>query len=172
MSIFTKVTGTLVIIFFSFFSCVKGQQAKSFDALLHSLLSETVPQITVDSLHVLQNNNPSIKILDTRELEEFRISHIPNANYVGYKNFNLEDVRLNKLDTIVVYCSVGYRSGKIGEQLIRAGYKNVLNLRGGIFGWANKGYPMVNITGTTKKVHGYSKTWGVWLNDKSNVVYE
>ena len=38
---------------------------------------------------------------------------------------------------IVVYCSVGIRSQRVGQQLLEAGYTQVWNLRGGIFKFGN-----------------------------------
>ena len=79
-------------------------------------------------------------IRELREKEEYDISHIKNAKYAGYYKFSLD--QLNSIDkdtTIVVYCSVGYRSSKIAKKLIQAGFKDVRNLYGGIFKWVNTG---------------------------------
>lgn len=65
---------------------------------------------------------------------------------------------------IIIYCSIGARSQTIAEKLIEAGYTNVQNLYGGIFHWANSGYPMVNDQSkSTGSVHGYSKEWAKWV---------
>ena len=69
-----------------------------------------------------------------------------------------------KSATIVVYCTVGYRSGKIVEKLQKAGYQKVYNLHGSIFEWVNQGNSVVNSKGvTTTEVHTYSKDWAKWL---------
>ena len=69
----------------------------------------------------------------------------------------------NKNKTIVVYCSIGYRSEKIAEKLRRKGY-TVFNLYGGIFDWKNKGNTVVDSLGnTTEKVHAYNEAWSKWL---------
>src|SRR5690606_42136192 len=47
-----------------------------------------------------------------------------------------------KQSTIVVYCAVGNRAERIGEKLLKAGYKHVYNLYGGIFEWMNQGNPV------------------------------
>jgi 3-mercaptopyruvate sulfurtransferase SseA len=70
-----------------------------------------------------------------------------------------------------VYCSVGYRSEKVSEQLRQAGYQTVYNLYGGIFEWKNQGHPVVNAEGEpTERVHAYNRSWGVWLK-KGDKVY-
>jgi predicted sulfurtransferase len=71
---------------------------------------------------------------------------------------------------IIVYCSVGYRSEKVAEQIIAAGYTQVSNLYGGIFEWVNEEQPVYDTKGKTQKVHAYNKVWGVWLR-KGKKVY-
>ena len=107
-----------------------------------------------------------VTILDTREAKEFQTSHLPKAFHLGYDNFSLENsVKLFKKDEVIIcYCSVGYRSQKIAEKLLNAGYKKVYNLYGGIFNWVNLGYEIVDAKGEkTNRVHAYNKDWGKWL---------
>ncbi|MDG1333105.1 MAG: rhodanese-like domain-containing protein [Crocinitomicaceae bacterium] len=116
--------------------------------------------------------NPSILFLDTREEEEFNISHIRGATCVGYDEFSMHSVRLiPKNAEIIVYCSIGARSQDIGEKLKKAGYKNVKNLYGGFFLWNNSGLKKVDSHGNkTDRIHGYSKDWGKWIT-KGKIVY-
>ena len=75
-------------------------------------------------------------------------------------------------DTVILYCSVGYRSEKAGEKLLEKGYKNVLNLHGGIFEWKNSGYEVVDPKGEhTDRVHTYNKEWSEYL-DKGIKIYD
>jgi len=113
-------------------------------------------------------------LLDARELEEYVVSRIPGAIHFGYDNPKwslLESVAKDK--EIIVYCSIGYRSEKIGEKLIKRGYTNVRNLYGSIFEWANRGYTLEGPRQrTTNKVHTYNKKWSTWvLNDSVQKVY-
>jgi len=72
---------------------------------------------------------------------------------------------------IVTYCSVGYRSERIGEKLQDAGFQNVQNLKGSIFQWINEGNKVVDKDGkTTQQVHGFNEKWGKWLK-KGKIVY-
>lgn len=107
-------------------------------------------------------------VLDTREKIEYDISHIPGAHFASYSNFELDPLlELPRDTTIVVYCSIGYRSEKIGEKLKKAGFTKVYNLYGSLFEWANQSYPMENEEGsTTNKVHTYNKQWSKWVDDK------
>jgi len=138
--------------------------------MLNGLLGRNVPEISVSDLDSLQN---SVQLLDARERNEYEVSHLQGAKWVGYDDFDLERVDgLPKDTAIVVYCSVGYRSEKVVEQLLAAGFTNVQNLYGGIFEWANEEKPVVDTQGEpTEKVHAYDRVWGVWLN-KGKKVYK
>ncbi len=111
----------------------------------------------------------SILYLDTREKEEFEVSHLKNALWVGYKEFDEKEVLStipNKSQPIIVYCSIGVRSENIGEKLKELGYTKVLNLYGGIFEWKNQGGKVYNEKNVvTDSVHAFSKHWGKLLHD-------
>merc|ERR1711916_309796 len=97
-----------------------------YDARLQRLLSFSTPLIGVEALHEKQDE---VYLMDTRSREEFEVSHIEGARYLGYRN--LEESALDgtpKEAEIVLYCSVGYRSEKIGNRLRKIGYTNVTNL--------------------------------------------
>ncbi|MBN2442862.1 MAG: rhodanese-like domain-containing protein [Spirochaetales bacterium] len=143
----------------------------SFDSMVTSLLKESVPIMKAETLYNLLQTNTTLTILDTRELKEFKVSHIKDAKFAGYKSFSIDAVKdIPKDSLIIIYCSVGYRSERIGELLGKAGFQNVYNLYGGIFDWYNKGFPVYNEVSITDTIHGYSKSWGKWIST-GNVVY-
>lgn len=145
---------------------------KTFDEKIESLLNKTVPLVSEQELSNLLVTNKKTIVLDTRSKEEFEVSHIEGAKFIDYSDFDPSMLQgIDKNDTVVVYCSVGYRSEKIGEKLQKLGYNNVLNLYGGIFDWKNKGKQVTNKTGVTDSVHTYNKSWSQWLY-KGIKVYE
>jgi rhodanese-related sulfurtransferase len=148
--------------------CQKKQD--KLDRTLKKFNHESVPYMQVDALHGMHH----VLLLDTREKEEYEVSHLQNALWVGDKTFELDSVtsKITDKDTeIVVYCSIGVRSENIGEKLKEAGYSNVKNLYGGIFEWKNQGYPVYGPEGNeTEKVHAFSKHWGKLLK-KGEKVY-
>ena len=159
------VAVSLLILAMSGYCQVKS---KAYRLMLKSLLDHSVPETSVQS--TARDTTPPI-FLDAREPKEFAVSHLKNAIPVGYDHFDLKKLPvLDKNSRIVVYCSVGYRSEKIAEKLLAAGYKNVSNLYGGIFEWVNQDNPVYNEAGQTAKVHAYDRTWGVWLN-KGEKIY-
>jgi len=137
----------------------------AFGKKIDGLLSFSVPLMSVKELF---NNRNKFIIFDAREKEEYEVSHIPGAKYIGYSDFNLTQLEdIPKESNMVVYCSIGYRSEKIGEKLLRLGYKNVYNLYGSIFEWANEKYPLVSSNGkTTYSVHSYNKSWSKWVTNE------
>ncbi len=161
---------TIIFIFThdeTFAQKTKMVKSNSYNLLLKKLLKHTVPEITVDSLAKIKS---SVMLLDAREIEEFNVSHLSDAKFVGYKDFDITSLKSTKKEEpIVVYCSVGYRSEKVAEKLINAGFTNVQNLYGGIFEWTNKRQDVFDKNGTTNNVHPYSKTWGVWLKNADKV---
>jgi len=123
-------------------------------------LYPSVESITTDSLYNQLKTGKEISIIDVRPNEEYKISHLPDAiNITNIKNINVP-----RDNTIVVYCSVGLRSARFVKKLKKQGYTGVLNLRGSIFEWANKGYPLVRGAKSVTVVHPYNKKWGQLLN--------
>ncbi len=155
----------------SMFFIANGQgkvQSAAYNLMLKTLLSHSVNEISVDSVDTAQD----LIFLDTREKEEYDVSHIKDAIWVGYDDFKNPRVSgIDKDSKIIVYCSVGYRSEKVAEKLNQEGFSDVSNLYGGIFEWKNQRFPVYNGEEETQNVHAYSKTWGIWLNN-GNKVYE
>lgn len=151
-----------LLLFCLFFQQINAQ--KSLDKLLKKYNDNGVPYISVEELAA-----PKTKaiLLDAREVEEYNISHLKDAVYVGFNTFKLETVLNtipNKENAIVVYCSLGIRSETIAEKLKAAGYTNVRNLYGGIFEWKNKNFSVYNNKKReTDSIHAFSKTWSKWL---------
>lgn len=62
---------------------------------------------------------------------------------------------------VVVYCTVGLRSGRAVQQL-RARGVDAVNLRGGILGWLAAGGVVVDESGApTRRVHVYGRRWNL-----------
>ena len=155
----------LLILIFCFTSGSLNAQILNpeFKDLLDSTYHHTVPLITVEDFRELDKYN--VFLLDTREAKEYKVSHLKNARHVGYFWFDMRSVYDIPKDAIIVlYCSVGIRSEKIGEKLLRSGYQNVYNLYGSIFEWVNQKNPVYRSSGVqTSEIHGYNKDWSRWL---------
>lgn len=167
MKLWHKLTLLLVIVLFGSLYCFGQVKSRAYRAMLGKLLSHSVPECSVATA---ADEPAKAVFLDAREPEEYAVSHIQGALPVGYDHFDLASIQNLPKDTaIVVYCSVGYRSEKIAEKLIRAGFTRVSNLYGGIFEWVNEDHPVVNEQGPTDRVHAFDRKWGVWLNKGTKV---
>lgn len=119
-----------------------------------------VAHIEVDELHTaLERGEPPL-LIDARAPEEYAVSHLPGARNLTRAG----EVGVDKETAIVVYCSVGVRSAILAKALQEDGFRRVRNLRGSIFAWANKGYPLQRGEAGAKMVHPYDKQWGTLLN--------
>jgi rhodanese-related sulfurtransferase len=138
--------------------------SEAFDKKLEKLLRFSVPVISVQQL---QQNPGDYIVFDAREKEEYEVSHIEGAQWIGYDSpdFTVLDA-IPSSKKVVVYCSVGYRSEKIAEKLKEKGLSDVYNLYGSIFEWVNKGYPVVNAEGeTVSRIHTYNEKWSQWVDN-------
>lgn len=146
--------------------CFSGYSQKSLEQLLKKYNTHDVPYISVEELE--QSIDKAV-VLDSREYDEYNVSHISGAIPVGYNHFDISKVTSKKLpeDTlIVVYCSLGIRSEVVARKLKRKGYTNVKNLYGGIFEWKNNNLKVEDsLNRITERVHIFSKPWGKWLKE-------
>ncbi|MGA8304825.1 MAG: molybdopterin-synthase adenylyltransferase MoeB [Candidatus Acidiferrales bacterium] len=104
--------------------------------------ASTVPEITPRELKARLDRGDNLLILDVREPHEYQI-----CNIGGYL-IPLGDLskRVNELDSsreIVAHCRSGKRSAEASEFLRQAGFRKVLNLKGGILAWSDEVDPSV-----------------------------
>lgn len=145
--------------------CAQERSDDAFEEMLDGLIKGTVEQITTQQL---QKSEEEFTFLDARPKEEFDVGHIKEALRIGFKDFDKSTVAdLPKDRPIVVYCSVGYRSERVGEKLKKLGFTQVYNLRGGIFDWFNRGLPVFDKDGESNEVHPYDRKWGKWVKERA-----
>jgi len=137
---------------------------ENFDKKVSNVISFSVPLIGVERLKEVQGE---VLLLDARKKEEYDISHISGAKHFGFRKLEMSVLdNVPKDQPIVLYCSIGYRSEKIGEKLQKMGFTEVYNLYGSIFEWVNQGETVVDKNEqTTTEVHTYNKKWSKWVED-------
>lgn len=97
-------------------------------------------------------------ILDARTEAEYAVSHLGEAQHIHLDH--PEPLLASKNTPVVVYCSVGYRSARVAQQLVQAGFSHVSNLEGSLFKWANEERPIFKNDHPTLLVHPYNQLWG------------
>ena len=116
------------------FCGIRGEEAPA--------LQTTVPEIAPRELKARLDRGDDLFILDVREPHEYQI-----CNLGGYL-IPLGDLsrRASELDSsreIVAHCRSGKRSAEAVEFLHKAGFRKVLNLKGGILAWSDEVDPSV-----------------------------
>lgn len=83
-------------------------------------------------------------VLDVRSEGEFQGGHLAKALNMNYNAPNFADnmSRLDKSKTYFVYCAAGVRSARAAALMRDAGFKNVLEMKGGLNDWQAAGLPV------------------------------
>lgn len=150
--------------------------ADTFDEALERIYTDERSVVSGQELVELMDDNEigrQLYLLDMRSKDEWHVSRIAGAEYIGYGEFSLDAVSHIPRDArVVLYCAVGWRSGRVGRRMRDAGFENVQDLYGGILNWTDNGHPVVNDNGVTPRVHGSQRRWGRWVqNPNVEVVY-
>lgn len=97
-----------------------------------------------------------IVFVDTRKPEEIAVSRLPGA--ITTEEFLAAPQAFGD-KTVVVYCTISYRSGVFARDQADRSIE-VVNLRGGILGWILEGGPVFDGQGRpTRRVHVYGDRW-------------
>lgn len=96
--------------------------------------------ITVDELKARMDKGENINLVDVREPHEradFNIGgrHVPVGKIQSMQFDELEDLKDKE---VILYCRSGNRSGIAGQFLEQFGFKNTVNLTGGMLAWEQK----------------------------------
>jgi sodium/bile acid cotransporter 7 len=119
-----------------------------------------VPDIQIsDAMRLLQEGKALF--IDVREEKEQEVSMLPGA--VTEKQF-LKNPGKYRDRTLVGYCTISYRSGKLAEKLNAQGI-TLLNLKGGLLAWVHAGGKVYDQSGETKRIHVYGKKWNLGPRD-------
>lgn len=92
--------------------------------------------INSDELELMIKKEDLI-LLDVRTPTEYSNGHLisaVNINYYG-DNFDKKIDELDKSKPIVVYCKSGGRSSKSALKLVKKGFEQIYNLKGGFDQW-------------------------------------
>ena len=112
----------------------------SFLSTLFSKKEETTGNITIlnKNEYATQIVTNNIKPIDVRTPSEYNGGHIKNAINVDFfngGNFNAYFEKVNKEKPVYVYCRSGARSQKAARKLLKMGFTQVYDLKGGFTAW-------------------------------------
>jgi rhodanese-related sulfurtransferase len=145
--------------------------SKEWERIKKNIQSDypNVSLITTEDLHNLLAGQDPVKpiLLDTREPEEYAVSHLPGAYLATTEEEALGIIAKAGTDRqIVLYCAVGYRSTVMAKKLQAKGVTKVYNLEGSIFKWANEGREIYQGDQRVNVVHPYNSRWRQLLDKR------
>lgn len=122
------VIPSLIIMAFGWYylrSVADGETFRKIIRLSPSKLKEAIQE------------NPSLQLIDVRTPKEYDNGYIQPAKNIDFhsRDFLEKASQYNKLEPIYVYCRSGVRSGKASKLLVKAGFEQVFDLKGGYLAW-------------------------------------
>jgi rhodanese-related sulfurtransferase len=108
----------------------------------------------VDFEKSISTSKETIQLFDVRTLEEYNAGHIKNC-ILGDINDNTAYQKaisvLDKNKVVYVYCLAGGRSNNAANDLVKRGFKKVIELEGGMNAWRKANLPEEK-SGTTQQL--------------------
>jgi rhodanese-related sulfurtransferase len=96
-----------------------------------------------EAAQLINNEHPFI--LDVRTPGEYSSGHLQNAVLIPVQELQgrLKELAAYKDREILIYCASGYRSKVASKILIDNDFKQIANMRHGIYEWVKKNLPVV-----------------------------
>ncbi len=97
----------------------------------------SVHEIQVEELKQRIDKGDNFFLLDVRDEYEYEISNI-GGHLIPLAQLPKRMNELNSGAEIIALCKMGQRSLKAAQYLQSQGFKNVLNVSGGIYAWSDR----------------------------------
>lgn len=125
----TKIFSILLVLI-TFASC-QSQEKKGFQLLPAKEFSKQV-------------DTEKGQLIDVRTPKEFEQGHLKNAQNIHLydQDFAQRIDKLDKKQTVYVYCKAGGRSAEAVEIMQNHGFENIIELQGGTDSWSEMGLPL------------------------------
>ena len=96
-------------------------------------------EVTVQDLkRALDNPGLGIKVIDVREVDEYRIEHIDGVPLVPLSQLERRFAELDPEQSYYIHCKAGGRSLRAVQFLRERGFKRVKSVKGGITAWTKE----------------------------------
>ena len=105
-----------------------------FIIFFFSLYSNSQPYSISFNEYLDLSKKNKFQLIDVRTSDEFNINRLTNAINIDFYDsiFLRKFKKFNKEDNILLYCRSGRRSLLGAEILVKNGYKNIYDLKGGV----------------------------------------
>jgi rhodanese-related sulfurtransferase len=103
-----------------------------------------IKEVSVAEVKQMVDTKEKIVLLDVRDKEEFETGYIPGAINIsrGMLEFKVDMAIPDKNAKIIVYCGIDLRGPLATKTLNDLGYRNAVNIIGGLRVWKDAGYPV------------------------------
>ena len=104
-----------------------------------------VRETNIEDVKARMDRGDQFLLVDVREESEYAKDHLPGAIHLG-KGIIERDIEERAPDPnapLILYCGGGFRSALAADNLQKMGYTHVISMDGGVRGWREKGFPMV-----------------------------
>ena len=106
---------------------------------------QPLPHITVQDLDRLRSEDAALQIADVRRPAEWEEGHIAGALLLPLNQIAAAIGQLDPVRPIAVHCKSGYRSAIAASLLLRAGFRQVVNVTGGFDAWKTARLPVAQV---------------------------
>lgn len=97
--------------------------------------TRNIKHITTADLRGLLKDKNNYQFVDVRTPGEFKSNKIKGFINIPVDQIHSQLEKLSQDKAVVVICQSGSRSSRAAKVLIKSGYKNVINVRGGMSTW-------------------------------------
>ena len=144
-----------IVLLFAILICSFTQAQIQTPGQIVENVKTRITEITVDDLKTKMESDHQFILLDVRTEKEYLAGHIENATWIprGFLEFKIQKIFSDPETEIILYCKRGSRSALSTYTLMEMGYKNVLNLEGGLEEWVNEGNSIFNLHGELEVIN-------------------
>lgn len=104
--------------------------------------ANTIMEIDASELAQWVNDaSQCLRVIDVRQMQEIAMGTVPKAEPLPLHTLPAKVHELSRGEKLVMVCRSGARSAQACMFLQQQGFSNVYNLRGGIMGWVQSGFP-------------------------------
>ena len=126
---------------------LSGLFAALLAALIYTAVASQLSSLKELSTHeaTLLMNKEDAYILDVRPVAEFKKGHILGSKQIKAELVTKADftpLEKSKDKPIIVVCAMGMTSKRTASQMLKAGFENVVTLKGGINAWQGANLPI------------------------------
>ena len=102
----------------------------------------TLTNVTVQELAGRVAHEPDLVVLDVREPAEWADGHMPGARHIPMRQVSERLAEIPRDRPVALTCAGGTRSSLVASLLLSRGFTDLVNVWGGMNGWAQAGLPV------------------------------